>query len=517
MLSDDGLSGGLVDYYNLGTSDERKVYAEKARQLVCARLIINNSLSNKTRIFLREQYVVNQSNYPDTMVEVVAMFTSFGNADSGARGNNNNNNTNKTPEAIVPIHLVDGSDDCSHDDDGSVESFECTADDWGTNDDSDKPEISAPIYDSGFGNVDSVENVETDADDGDNNDNNDTMPASGDNNEETLEEDHQDPSSDDTTPDNDDTVSSTSADEAHAWSHLLAADDDVDDEPSDFDEFRSEYDLDGDGVFDNDDTSEGEGFCCITVTDSWDPQVDINYNDDAILLQHGVFDTVGNPSIHPNFFNDTLNNSIGRPYINKDPISETKILHHALLKSSLRIHRGDIMKSIEHYDALRCKFQRKGIYNSTDYFNLDSSNSLQLLLSSHDFSMLYPSIIDSINLELIFASQIQRSSFSGNIIEEVCNIDTTTYNEELDNHGNVNLVQICLQNTNLQQKSFPNKWTNAVMRKLTRAGIKQPSELKDYIITKTLNPCLKNGGDSGFYQTTQQGFLDLINGNKDFC
>ena len=88
--------------------------------------------------------------------------------------------------------------------------------------------------------------------------------------------------------------------------------------------------------------------------------------------------------------------------------------------------------------------------------------------------------------------------------------------EQLNNHGNVNLVQICLQLANLQQKSFPNKWTNAVVRKLTRAGIKQPSELKDYIINKTLNPRLKNGGDSGFHQTTQQGFLDLINGNEDF-
>ena len=174
------------------------------------------------------------------------------------------------------------------------------------------------------------------------------------------------------------------------------------------------------------------------------------------------------------------------------------------------------MKSIEHYDALRCKFQRIGIHNSTDYFSLNSSESLQLLLSSHNMLLLYPSTIKSINLELIFASQIQRSSFSGNIIKEVCNIDTDTYNEELDNNGNVNLVQICLQNANLQQKSFPNKWTNAVMRKLTRAGIKQPSELKDYIITKTLNPRLRNGGDSGFHQTTQQGFLDLINGNEDF-
>ena len=140
------------------------------------------------------------------------------------------------------------------------------------------------------------------------------------------------------------------------------------------------------------------------------------------------------------------------------------------------------MKSIKHYNALRCKFQQIGIHNSTDYFNLDSSSSLQLLLTSHGLSLLYPSTIESINLELIFSSQIQRSSFSGNVIKEVYNIDTDTYNEKLDNRGNVNLVNICLQTANLQQKSFPNKWTNAVMQKLTRAGIQHPSKLKDYII-----------------------------------
>ena len=190
----------------------------------------------------------------------------------------------------------------------------------------------------------------------------------------------------------------------------MDGDDDVDDDPSNFDEFRSEYDLDNDGVFDNDEIGEGEGFCCMTVTNAWEPHVE-DYDDDNILLQHGVFDTGGDPSIHPNFFHGTLNNSIGQPYTNNDPISETNILLYALLKSSLRIHRSDIMKSIEHYDALRCKFQRIGIHNSTDYFNVDSSNSLQLLLSNHHFSMLYPSTIESINLELIFASQFQRSSF----------------------------------------------------------------------------------------------------------
>ena len=46
--------------------------------------------------------------------------------------------------------------------------------------------------------------------------------------------------------------------------------------------------------------------------------------------------------------------------------------------------------------------------------------------------MVFQSIIDSINLELIFAQQIQRGEYAGNIIEEVCIIDSDLYNEELD-------------------------------------------------------------------------------------
>ena len=56
-----------------------------------------------------------------------------------------------------------------------------------------------------------------------------------------------------------------------------------------------------------------------------------------------------------------------------------------------------------------------------------------------------------------------------------------------------------------------------MIQKLTKAGIQHPSELKDDIINKTLNPSLKNAADSGFHQTTQQGFLNLINDNEDFC
>ena len=255
----------------------------------------------------------------------------------------------------------------------------------------------------------------------------------------------------------------------------------------------------------------------MTVTVSLDPQVDDEYEDGDIFLRHGVFDTGGNLIIHPNFFHGTLNNSIGRPYTNADPISATHVLHRALLKSSMRIKRGDIDVSIEHYDKLRCQLQRIGIHNSTDYFRFDSNESLRLLLSSHGLPMLYQSTFDSINLELIFAHQTQRADFSGNIIETVCNIDTDLYNKELNTNGTVNLFQICLQLANLQQKSFPNKWTNAVMRKLTREGINHPSELKDYIVNETLNPRLINTGGSGFHQTTQQGFLDLINRNKGFC
>ena len=94
----------------------------------------------------------------------------------------------------------------------------------------------------------------------------------------------------------------------------------------------------------------------MTVTDSWDPHVDDEDEDDDILLQHSVFDTGDHPSIHPNFFHGTLNNSIGQPYTNDEPISTTNIVHRALFKSSMRIKRGDINNSIEHYHALQYKF-----------------------------------------------------------------------------------------------------------------------------------------------------------------
>lgn len=87
------------------------------------------------------------------------------------------------------------------------------------------------------------------------------------------------------------------------------------------------------------------------------------------------------------------------------------------------------------------------------------------------------------------------------------------YEEELSGNGAVALKKICHQLACLQQKIFPNKWTNAVMRKLIRAHIESPSELKSSIVHETLNPRLENSGDSGLHSTTQKGFLALIEGN----
>ena len=209
-----------------------------------------------------------------------------------------------------------------------------------------------------------------DGDVGDNNDNDDATTMSGNNKADNFEEE-------DSVPINDNTDPSNPTDENPAWTSLLeVADDDDNDDPGDYDEFRSDYDLDGNGVLDNDNTGQGKEYCCMTVTDSWCPLENDEYEDDDILLRHGVFDNGGNPSIHPNFFHGTLNNSLGWPYINDDPIYETQVLHHTLLKSLMRIKRGDVDNSINHYDALWCKFQQIGIHNSTNYFRLDSNESL---------------------------------------------------------------------------------------------------------------------------------------------
>ena len=134
-LCDYGISD-LKDYFSFDQTKKDK-YDTLASKLVCACLIINNSLSSKTCTYLKEQYVINQSKYSGTVVKAVAITTSFGNDDTGR--DKGNNNTNKTPKGIVSIHLADCSDDCSNYDDSSVASFKSTENGQGTNDDNDLP------------------------------------------------------------------------------------------------------------------------------------------------------------------------------------------------------------------------------------------------------------------------------------------------------------------------------------------------------------------------------------------
>ena len=67
----------LRNYYSF---DQTKTdeYDTTARELVAFCLVIRNSLSSRTRLYLKDQYVVNQSNYPDIVVTAVLMITSFG-------------------------------------------------------------------------------------------------------------------------------------------------------------------------------------------------------------------------------------------------------------------------------------------------------------------------------------------------------------------------------------------------------------------------------------------------------
>ena len=152
VLKRDGIRD-LIGYSTL-TAEKRVEYDELAQQLICARLIVNNSLSEKTRIFLKEQFVVNQNNYPDVVVNTVAMITAFGHGHVSGPNNNkgggggNNNDASKTPEAIVSIHLTGNGDDSSDYDDGPVKSSESTEDDRGTDDGDIDHGAAAPTADS---------------------------------------------------------------------------------------------------------------------------------------------------------------------------------------------------------------------------------------------------------------------------------------------------------------------------------------------------------------------------------
>ena len=201
-------------------------YNNVAHELVASSLIIKNSLSSKTRSYLKYQYVVNQSNYSNTVVAAVAMIASFG-SDGGDKLNKT---MNETTEGIVSIHLADYVNKCSqHNDDGSVESFESIANDGRTIDNDD---VSIGVA-SELENDNIDDNVITsDDDDGYDEENNDAEDISGDDNDD-------DSSQEDSVSANDNTNSITNpANETPPWILLVVmADDDDDDNPDDYNDF----------------------------------------------------------------------------------------------------------------------------------------------------------------------------------------------------------------------------------------------------------------------------------------
>ena len=174
-------------------------------------------------------------------------------------------------------------------------------------------------------NVVTGDNDDTDADD-----NNKARDMSGDNKDNNSK-------GDDLVFDNDNISSTTNPTNGDPpWISLLAmVNDYVDNDPGDYDEFCANYDLNNDNAFDNDNAGNKESYIYMMVTDSWNPPKD-EYDDDDILVRPVMFDVGCKPSIHPNFFNGILNGNLGCSYINDDPISNTQVFHHTLLKSLMR-------------------------------------------------------------------------------------------------------------------------------------------------------------------------------------
>ena len=159
-----------------------------------------------------------------------------------------NKNTNKIPNC---------GDNCSNpDNDGSVVSFESTANDQRTSDDDNLPGVKAPAVNKEFGNYNINDNVVIgDDDDGDDDDNNEATTILGVNKDSNSE-------GEDLVFDNDNANSTFNPTNGKPPLILLVvlADDDGKDDLGDYDEFCSNYDLDDNGVFDNDDADIGEGY-----------------------------------------------------------------------------------------------------------------------------------------------------------------------------------------------------------------------------------------------------------------
>ena len=402
VLRDDrGLN--LTNSHTFVQSRKEK-YDTLAQRLIASCLIVKNSTSSLAHTYLKEQYYVNQTNYPDRVIMTVAFITSFGENSTRTGGGGGSKDTER-PNAIVALYLVDDSNNNSDYDDEPVESFESNdLNDGRTSNDAvsiaDTPSITCQlkndiIYDFAV--------VTNDGDCNNKDDNNDNKYQSENNDDGSSEDDS---GSDDITASS--TTTPKEGDSTTLWIAIVAIannnvknaiDSDIfDHSQNNWFYLKSNFDFNAEGVYDNDDTDDI--FVCMKCTE--DPY-DKQYNNNNVHLHLGVLsDADVISSVYPNFFNDTINDSRGRPYTNTNPITDTQILHHSLLRSLVRIKRANLDNSTKDYDAFRCKFRQIGIYNSVNYLRIDSHETLNSLLSNSDLPLMQPLIIDYINYEIIF-------------------------------------------------------------------------------------------------------------------
>ena len=84
-----------------------------------------------------------------------------------------------------------------------------------------------------------------------------------------------------------------------------------------------------------------------------------------------------------------------------DPISDTLIYHHSLLKSFMKIEGDYINKAIEHFDAFKCKLHKIGIHTTADYTQELKNQAINLCLHHADLLVLFSTTFTMINNEII--------------------------------------------------------------------------------------------------------------------
>ena len=114
----------------------------------------------------------------------------------------------------------------------------------------------------------------------------------------------------------------------------------VDRSPNKWLDLQSNYDLNAERVFDNDESTNT--LICMAYTGIFENE------DNGEEFQERC-----RPNSTPSSSNDTVIDSRNRALVNFDSVSNAQILNHALLRSFMRIKKGHVDNYIEHYDALQ--------------------------------------------------------------------------------------------------------------------------------------------------------------------